>query len=98
MGMEQEQFTKQLKYAYWLHAAWAMTNRKLWEITERLGMPQAIYECETERLQTVLSEKQAEKLESSKRTWNLQEKWEELKEKSIQFLPFFHLPAELCKP
>lgn len=90
MGMEQEQFTKQLKYAYWLHAAWAMTNRKLWEITERLGMPQAIYECETERLQTVLSEKQAEKLESSKRTWNLQEKWEELKEKSIQFLPFFH--------
>lgn len=90
MGMEQEQFTKQLKYAYWLHAAWAMTNRKLWEITEKIGMPQAIYESEPERLQTVLSEKQTEKLESSKRTWDLQEKWDELKEKSIQFLPFFH--------
>ena len=90
MGMEQEQFTEQLKYAYWLHAAWAMTNRKLWEITERIGMPQAIYECEQERLQMVLSEKQAGKLENSKRTWKLQEKWDELKEKSIQFLPFFH--------
>lgn len=90
MGMEQEQLTKQLKYAYWLHAAWAMTNRKLWEITEKIGMPQTIYECEPERLQTVLSDKQAEKLESSKRTWKLQEKWDELQEKSIQFLPFFH--------
>lgn len=88
--MEQEQFTMQLKYAYWLHAAWAMTNRKLWEITEKIGMPEMIYECGEERLKTVLNEKQTEKLEQSKRTWKLQEKWEELQKKSIQFLPYFH--------
>ena len=90
MGIEKEKLTEQLKYAYWLHAAWAMTNRKLWEVTERLGMPQTIYECEQERLKTVLSEKQIEKLGNSKRVWKLQKKWDEMKEQSIQFLPFFH--------
>lgn len=90
MGMEQKKFKEQLVYAYWLHAAWAMTNRKLWEITEKIGMPKKIYECDREGLKNALSEKQIEKLENSKKKWNLQERWECLKEQSIRFLPFFH--------
>lgn len=77
-------------YAYWLHASWAMSNRKLWEITEKIGMPQIIYESDVERLQSILNEKQIEKLEKSKNTWKLEENWERLKEQAIQFLPFFH--------
>ena len=65
MGMEQKKFKEQLVYAYWLHAAWAMTNRKLWEITEKIGMPKKIYECDREGLKNALSEKQIEKLENS---------------------------------
>ena len=90
MIVEQEKIEGQLIYAYWLHAAWAMTNRKLWEITEKIGMPQNIYESEKDRLKSVLNEKQIEKLQNSKRVWNLQKRWEQLKEQSIQFLPFFH--------
>ncbi len=90
MLVEQEQLIGQLMYAYWLHAAWAMTNRKLWEITEKIGMPEKIYECENDRMKSILNEKQIEKLRNSKSTWDLQRRWEQLEKQSIQFLPFFH--------
>ena len=88
--MEEKQIKEQLPYAYWLHAIWPLSGRKLWMLTEKIGMPKQIYECETDRMKEVLNPKQIETLERSRENWNVQGEWEKLKKQNIYFLPFFH--------
>jgi len=88
MGVKMEK--EQLMYAYWFHGNHFVGNRKMWKITEEIGMPEQIYECDRRQLAGFLSECQTERLLNSKRTWNLEKKWEELEKAEIRFLPFFH--------
>ncbi len=81
---------EQAVYAYWFHGNHFAGNRKMWEISEKIGTPKQIYECGIEELKVFLTEKQAGRLERSKHTWDLYKKWEELIEEDIRFLPFFH--------
>ena len=55
MTLEEKQIKEQLPYAYWLHAIWPLSGRKLWMLTEKIGMPKQIYECETDRMKEVLN-------------------------------------------
>lgn len=88
--MEKEQLEEQLMYAYWFHGNHFAGNRTMWRLSEEIGTPKQIYECDGRVLAKFLTKKQTEHLLDSKRTWNVEEKWEELEREKICFLPNFH--------
>jgi len=88
--VEGQELKEQLIYAYWFHGMWLMGNKKLWEISDYIGMPKQIYRCDKKCLEKILTTKQWEYFEKSRHTWDLEKKWEELERKGIRFLPFFH--------
>lgn len=87
---------EQLIYAYWFHGNHFAGNRKMWEISEKIGTPKQIYECGPGELKAFFTEKQAGHIALSKRTWDLWKKWEELAKADIRFLPFFHEQYPAC--
>lgn len=88
--MEKDQIKEQLMYAYWFHGNHFMGNRTMWKISEEIGTPKQIYECDRRVLAKFLTKKQTERILDSKRTWNVEKKWEELERAKICFLPYFH--------
>lgn len=88
--MEIKRLKEQLIFAYWFHGMNLAGNRKLWEISEEIGMPEQIYQCDKKRLEKFLTTKQLEYFEKCRNTWDLEKKWKELEERGIRFLPFFH--------
>lgn len=89
--MKEQELKEKLIYAYWFHGMMAfLGNKKLWEISENIGMPEQIYGCDKKSLDQFLTIKQWESFEKSRQTWKPGEKWEEMEKAGIRFLPFFH--------
>ncbi len=88
--MEKQNTDEQVMYAYWFHNMKLAGNKKMWEISERIGSPGQIYDCDPQRLGQILTDKQLKYLENSKSMWDLEKEWEKLEEKKIRFLPYFH--------
>lgn len=87
--MEEKQLLEQLPYAYFLHRLWGLNNKRMWQLTKKVGMPEMIYK-ETEALKELLEEKKLQQLAEAKQLWEPQREWERLKKQGIRFLPFFH--------
>lgn len=85
-----EKWEEELVYAYFLHGMKIMENRKLWEVTEKIGMPERVYKTKTEEFTGILTERQKGLFEKYRKEWDLNRKWEELKKPGIRFYPFFH--------
>lgn len=72
------------KYYYWLHNVSGIgkeTMIKLLKITS----PEELYKGSLENIKVLLKEKQFEKLEESRKKWNLEKEWENLHKRKIQF-------------
>lgn len=88
--MEEGKLLEQLPYAYLLHRLYGTSRKRLWKLTEQIGMPKEIFECEKEQLKNVLEEAELQKLKESKKTGAAEREWEKLGKTEIRFLPYFH--------
>ena len=89
-----------MKYEYWFARIYGITARKKMKLLEYLGSGQDIYNIEeTEILKTeVLNDKEKEILRQARRERDLEKKYQELKDKNIQFIPIYdkRYPEKLC--
>lgn len=88
--MEEGKLLEQLPYAYLLHRLYGTCRKRLWRLTEHIGMPKEIFDCEAEQLKSVLEETELQKLKDSKKAGTVESEWEKLTKKGIVFLPYFH--------
>lgn len=87
--MEEKQLLEQLPYAYLLHRVWGFNNRRMWKLTEKVGLPKDIYECK-EEVWKELSEEKRKEWKEKQSLWEPEREWESLQRQGIRFLPYFH--------
>ena len=80
-----------MKYEYWFANIKGIGNQKKKRIRERLVSAQELYYIEETGLQALgVEEKDAQIIRKSIETWDLEEEYERMQQKKIQFYPFFH--------
>lgn len=86
-------------YAYWLHNAPGIGDRTIERLLEKFGSAREVYHAGEEVLKTVVKEKAAEKLKQFSGEWEVEKKYEEMKQKGISFysLEEEEYPARLRK-
>ena len=70
------------KYYYWLHNVPGIGRVTFRKILEYMS-PKELYECNIERTNSFLTEKQREKIKESKRRWEISKEWELLQSRGI---------------
>ena len=80
-----------MKYEYWFANIKGIGNQKKKRIRKRLVSAQELYYIEETGLQALgVEEKDAQIIRKSIETWDLEEEYERMQQKKIQFYPFFH--------
>ena len=80
-----------MKYEYWFANIKGIGNQKKKKIRERLASAQELYYIEETGLQELgVEEKDAQIIRKSIETWDLEQEYERIQQKKIQFYPFFH--------
>lgn len=79
-----------MKYEYWFANIKGIGNQKKKRIRKRLVSAQELYYIEETGLQALgVEEKDAQIIRKSIETWDLEEEYERMQQKKIQFYPFF---------
>lgn len=79
-----EQIMQEMYY-YWLHNVPGI-GRKTFQKILRYMTPKELHESKIEKLNEILTRKQMESIQESKKRWNLQKEWEILKKRKINLL------------
>ncbi len=74
-------------YQYWLHNLPGIGDRSIKRLLEQFGNAEQIYHIGIEVLRQTVQKKRREELEAFLLVWNVEEKYEELLQKNIHFIP-----------
>lgn len=74
-------------YQYWLHNLPGIGDRRIKRLLEQFGNAEQIYHTGIEMLRQTVQKKRREELEAFLLLWDVEEKYEELLQKNIHFIP-----------
>ncbi len=75
------------EYQFWIHNLPDVGNVKIRALLNAFGSERAVYQASEAQLGRILDESTARAVRQFTLTWNVQEEYEKLKEKTLNLLP-----------
>lgn len=73
-------------YEYWLHCLPGIGDRTIAKLLQNFGHAKEVYHASPDRLMEILGKKRAAAVQETVKSWNLHEKYEEMRRKRICFV------------